>query len=104
MVLVAIRAVINALRSDITEFLIVIDYSTEAWLALMMALLVPASALAIGAWWLSSLDVSGPYGPIVAAATHPLGYVLMTLTGLLQIRLGAYALSRYRKAKRQLEG
>ena len=75
-----------------------LEYSLAASVAL------PAFLFAFGTWLITRVDVSGFYGPIVAAVQGPLEIVVTALSMILFVRIASKVADDYRKARARLCG
>jgi hypothetical protein len=87
-----------------TEFCLVLEIAPqlEYWIATAIAL--PASTFAFGTWFITSLDTSGPYGPMVAAVEGPFEMTFAALSAILFFHLTSKVAKQYRKARARLYG
>lgn len=86
------------------EFCHVLEVTPQMEYTVAAAFALPSLLFAGGTWLITSLDTSGPYGPIVAAVEGPFEMTFAVLSGLLFFRLIARAARQYRKARARLHG
>jgi hypothetical protein len=95
---------LTRIKDWFTEFCLVlkINPQLEYWIAAAGA--VPALLFAFGTWVITSVDTSGPYGPMVAAVEGPFEMVFAALSAILFFHLASNVAKQYRKARARLYG
>ena len=87
-----------------TEFCLVLEITPQLEYLIAAAGAVPALIFAFGTWVITSLDTSGPYGPMVAAVEGPFEMIIAALSAILFFRLASQVAKQYRKARARLYG
>ena len=86
------------------EFLLVIDSSADAEIAIAMAIAVPTLVLAFGARCTSDVNVSGTFADPTAAVLAKLDFVFIGLAAVFYWKLGCVAVRHYQRARARLLG
>ena len=94
----------SRIKDWFTECCLVLEITPqlEYWIAAAVAL--PALIFAFGTWVTTSLDTSGPYGPMVAAVEGPFEMIFAALSAILFFQLTSKVAKQYRKARARLYG
>jgi hypothetical protein len=95
---------VTRIKDWFTEFCLVLEITPqlEYWIAAAGA--VPALISAFGTWVITSLDTSGPYGPMVAAVEGPFEMIFAALSAISFLHLASKVAKEYRKARARLYG
>jgi hypothetical protein len=95
---------VSRIKECFTEFCLVLEASPQMEYSIAAALALPAVVFALGTWVITSLDISGPYGPMVAAVEAPFELIFAALSAILFFCLISKAAKQYRKARARLYG
>ena len=94
----------SRIKEWFTEFCLVLEATPRLEYSIAAVPVVPALFFAFGTWVLSTLDTTGPYGPMVAAMEGPLQIVFAALSAMLLLHMLSRASMQYRKARSRLYG
>jgi hypothetical protein len=86
------------------EFCFVLEATPRLEYEMAASIALPCLFFAAGTWLITSLDTSGPYGPMVAAVEGPFELVFAALSTILFVRMASKVAKNYRKARAKLCG
>ena len=94
----------SRIKEWFAEFCVVLETTPRIEYSIAMTGVLPTAMFFFGTWLVASIDISGPYGPMVAAVEGPSELVIATLSLILFVRLVSRVARQYRKARARLYG
>jgi hypothetical protein len=95
---------VSRLKEWFTEFCLVLEITPQLEYWITAAIALPALIFALGTWPITSLDTSGPFGPMVAAVEGPFEMIFAALSAIVFFHLTSNVAKQYRKGRARLYG